>query len=253
MILTKNLIKYVKSLQYVKFRQKYNKFIAEGPKICAEFLDSQSHKIEYIFHTANLDPVLTQKLDKHRDKTIICNDKDFNSISSLKSPNKILIALEQNATSLPADYEQFGWGIYCDRIQDPGNLGTILRLADWFGWQAVFCSTDSVDFYNPKVIQSAMGAHTRLEMYVLPRNQLVEKYASCLYALSLDGEHLDTILWPESGILVVGNESKGVSKLVADTAKELVKIQKKGGAESLNASVACGIACHYISTGKKSS
>ncbi len=247
MILTKELKKYIKSLQYVKFRQKYNKFVAEGPKICFEFLESKKFQVDYIICTETLYQESELQLSQFMGRTIICNDKELKSISSLKSPNKILIVCHQNALELDYFTLDNNWAIYCDKIQDPGNMGTIMRVADWFGISSVLSSSDSVDFYNPKIIQSAMGAHNRVSYYHLECDDLITSFKDQLVVMSLEGQNMESYIFQPKGILVVGNESKGVRDEILKASTQHVTITKKGGAESLNASVACGIACHFIS------
>jgi len=250
MVLTKELRKYIKSLQYVKYRQKYNKFIAEGPKICLEFLRNRAFEIEYIVCTQIFYDKHINLLGAYMGRTIICNDNELKSISSLKNPNKILIV----AASIKQASEGFDplvtWAIYCDRIQDPGNMGTIMRIADWFGISRLMLAEDCVDIYNAKVVQSAMGAHCRVVTSIVSRRKLIDEYARHLYVLSLNGVPFQKLRFPEGGILVVGNESKGASEEIIRAATAELLIKRYGGAESLNASVACGIACHYIVSGR---
>ncbi len=238
---TNQLKKYVRFLHQTKHRQKYNKFIAEGPKICTEFLNNGSYQPEYIFATADWieqNEHLARILPLNR--IITLKQRELEQISTLKSANQILIVLEKTGTN-----EQFSlskWSLYLDRIQDPGNMGAILRIADWYNIQNVYSSTDSVDFYNPKVVQAAMGAHNRLFLSATD-------YASLdgvSYGLCLDGAPLADFDKPESGILVIGNESRGISDPIMQTLEHKVTIPRYGGAESLNASVACGIACHCL-------
>ena len=246
MQLTKELKKYIKSLQQVKYRQKYNKFIAEGPKICIEILESGIFEIEYLVCTAQFQDTYLNQGAASLGKTIICNDNELKSISSLKNPNKILIVAEIPEREMLTNSDVDAWMIYCDGIQDPGNMGAILRIADWFGIAQVIASEDSVDFYNSKVVQSAMGAHCRVGMKVVDRKKMSDTFGESLYVLSLDGGCMTDMEFGKSGILVVGNEGRGVSKALLEASKHKMLIKKYGGAESLNASVACGIACHYI-------
>lgn len=247
MVLTKELKKYINSLQYVKYRQKYNKFVAEGPKICMEFLRSSGDRIEYTVCTQSFFDEFSQEIRRSQGMTIICNDKELKSISSLKNPNNILIVCQidvlQNEKEILSKKQ---WSIFCDKIQDPGNLGAIMRIADWFGIPNVIASEDTVDFYNSKVIQAAMGAHLRLHLHVMDRKVLASDYADRLYVMDLDGSPIEEAELSDDGILVIGNESKGPSEPLLGACRHKVKIKKYGGAESLNASVACGIACHYI-------
>ena len=246
MLLTKELKKYVKSLHQIKFRQKYNKFIAEGPKICFEFMHSGKFEIDHIICTEVLLRENEQLISRFTGKTIICNDKELKSISGLVNPNKILMVLGQshyNSSEIDLDK---AWGIYCDRIQDPGNMGTILRIADWFDFPLVLSSADSVDFYNPKVIQSAMGAHNRVGFREMSPESLIQDHSSSSYVLALGGQDMNTVQFPKGGLIVVGNESRGVRDEILNNTEHHISIKKYGGAESLNASIACGIASNHI-------
>jgi TrmH family RNA methyltransferase len=245
MVLTKELKKYIKSLQYVKFRQKYDKFIAEGPKICNEFISENNYNIEYIVVTENWIQQNENNLRHFKGKTIVCNDKDLKSISSLKTPNNILMVLERKFTKLYDLELSNQWSIFCDRIQDPGNMGTIIRTADWFGLKNVIATEDSVDFFNPKTVQSSMGGHNRVNLINTSAQHIIDNHKDHLVALALDGVPIEKFEKRNQGIIVVGNESQGISQEIAAASKK-ISINKKGGAESLNASVACGIACFYF-------
>jgi len=246
MILTAQLKKYIKSLHHHKYRQKYNKFIAEGPKVCGEFLTESKYTFDWILASAEWiesHPDLIQKLGE---KLIAVDDKGLNSLSAMQNSNKILIVGNQikpssSKSSLKLTSQ---WGIYTDRIQDPGNMGTILRIADWYGVSQVIVSPDSVDAYNPKVIQSAMGAHNRMEI-LKADIQDIELNNKALIALALDGTNINQ-LKIDSGLIIVGNESKGVNPQLMARVDHKASISRLGGAESLNASVACGIACQVL-------
>lgn len=247
MNLTNELRKYIKSLQGLKYRQKYNKYIAEGPKICLEIMEHAKADIEYLVCTKEMQDMYPEKLAQLSGKTITCNDKELKSISSQKSPNKILIVATPKQYSVSPEKLESGWALYLDQIQDPGNLGTIMRIADWFNIPWVLASEDSCEFYNPKVVQSAMGAHLRVKFSVLKVEELIALDKPELYSLALDGEDMSELDISSRGILVVGNESRGIRSEILSSSNEIWTIHKNGGAESLNASVACGISCYLIS------
>jgi len=251
MNLTNNLRKYVKSLHLGKYRQKYNKFIAEGPKICSEFLSADKYQIEYLFCTQQWADDNPKLVNSYASRLIISSDKDHKTISALHNANNTLIVAErhepkQSAIELITDNK---WTIYLDRIQDPGNMGTILRIADWYGINAVISTPDSVDFYNPKVVQSAMGAHNRISMLKSEVTELPLKQNNSI-ALVLDGTDINNYSDTKAGgIIVIGNESSGISEQMLSDCRAHLSIMRKGGAESLNAAVACGIACHQLISG----
>ena len=139
------------------------------------------------------------------------------------------------------------WMLYLDKIQDPGNLGTIIRIADWYNITEILLSEDSVDPYNPKVVQSAMGGHNRIRTSVIKNLGDLKSYNIPIYGMALRGNDINSLsLAP--GIIVIGNESKGIRPEIMPMLDQKITIAKLGGAESLNASVACGIACHCLVT-----
>ncbi|MBT8228831.1 MAG: RNA methyltransferase [Bacteroidia bacterium] len=245
-MLTNQLKKNIKSLHQLKFRQKYNKFIAEGPKICEEYLVNGKYEIEQIFCNQNWYEENTMLVTPFPGKTIICKDKDLNNISSLKHANKILIVCNMPSSQLK-DSVDLGesWALYLDDIRDPGNMGTIIRIADWFGVRHLISSTECVDYYNPKVVQASMGSHNRVEFLVSDFDPLLEVFENT-YGLVLDGEDIRINEKISNGLLIIGNEARGISPGIAEKLKYKVRIEGKGGAESLNAAVACGIACHQL-------
>jgi len=137
-----------------------------------------------------------------------------------------------------------GWMLYLDKIQDPGNMGTIIRTADWFGITNICISPDTVDVYNPKVVQASMGSHIRHSFSTLEASQLIS-LGYPLYGLTLDGQSIEHVN-PSSGFIVVGNESKGIRPELVDKLHQKLTISRIGKAESLNAAVAFGIACHQL-------
>jgi len=183
------------------------------------------------------------------EKTIVCSDKDLKTISTLKTPNKILIVLSSNLNEINTFDPTSNWAYYLDRVQDPGNMGAILRIADWYAIERVLMSPDSVDVFNPKVVQSAMGAHNRVNMDILDAETLIANHADHLISMSLKGEPINNFGALKNGIIVIGNEGKGISQTIQDNSRYKILIPKIGGAESLNASVACGIATHVLVSG----
>lgn len=243
-IFTNQLRKYVRSLHSIKYRQKYNKFIAEGPKVSYEFINQGKYLIEYIFclsewyesHLSTLSPELLKC-------TIIVTSKQLDQISTLKSANQILIVAEQ--VSEKRSVLENEWLLYLDRIQDPGNMGTILRIADWYNFKQVIASSDSVSFYNPKVIQAGMGAHNRISFLQMD----IASFSSLSipkYAMTLTGNNSFMKRLPNPGAVIIGNESKGVSNSLLESVDDQWSLPRYGGAESLNAAVACGIICYEI-------
>ncbi len=248
-----NQLKYVKSLHQRKFRQKYHNFIVEGVKMVQEVLLSGVLEVEGIYALPDWAIENKALLLGYEEKLTHISVADLSKISLLATPNSVLLVAKQ--PSIPSEYEGFGqtWSLYLENLQDPGNLGSILRIADWFGIRWVFCSPDSVEAFNPKVVQASMGAFLRVNCVEMKFDEIKNRFPELpVYAAVLGGKSIFQTDFGDNGLLVIGNESKGVSAALATQADYQVSIPKGqgGGAESLNASVAAGILCAVIKIGK---
>lgn len=250
MTLSSARIKFLQALKLKKYRQKYNKFVVEGEKISLEVLQGE----QFFIHSV---VALDSWLNTHReivlpysDKIERASEKDLERISSLKSPNQVLLVLEmREPASLLESALHSTWLLYLDDIRDPGNLGTILRIADWFGIPKVFCSPTTAEWYNQKVIQASMGAFLRVGVEYLEPEVLQQQMPLKLwYTSSMHGLNVFEAKFAEPGILVIGNESQGVSPRCQVLAKSSLAIPAPAGsgAESLNAAVATGILCAVL-------
>lgn len=253
MKLSINELKYVKSLHQRKFRQKYHNFIVEGVKMVGEVLQSGALEIEGIYALPEWAAGNRALLSGNEEKLTLVSAADLSKISLLATPNSVLLVAKQpSVSSENADFGQT-WSLYLENLQDPGNLGAILRIADWFGIRWVFCSPDCVEAFNPKVVQASMGAFLRVNCVEMEFGELRKRCPELpVYAAVLGGENIFKTNFGNSGLLIIGNESKGVSAALTTQADHLVSIPKGqgGGAESLNASVATGILCAAIKIGK---
>jgi len=239
-MLVKSQVKYIQSLGHKKFRDADGVFVAEGPKIVLELLQSENLRLVQCFATGEW---LLSHIDiqKGREKLFIRTDeKELERISFHPAPNQVLAIFTKpvfNKIETSA-----GLTLLLDKIQNPGNFGTILRTADWFGVQRLVCSQDTVDVFNPKVVQSAMGSVVRVEILYTHLEEYIRANSGIpLYASSLDGEDLRDTLELSSAMLLVGNESEGVSPWLESLAVKKIRIPGKGAAESLNVAVATGI------------
>jgi len=177
-------------------------------------------------------------------------ERELKSISSLSTPNKVLLVMKQFTQKLEAISLLDGYALYLDQIQDPGNMGTILRNADWFGIQYVICSEGCADIYNSKVIQASMGAIFRVKVIALPLAQILEENPDIpVYGTVLEGNNIYELEPAPNGLIVIGNEGRGISEAIQSllTHKLTIPRGKDGGAESLNAAVASGIVCAVFS------
>lgn len=246
-MLSKNKIKYVNALKLAKNRKKYNHFIAEGDKICQEILKNSPALIHTLFclpqwhkqHQSNLGPL------SH--KIVEITPAELKKISNLKTPNQVLIVANQPDYMLDKFVVQQNLILLLDQIQDPGNMGTILRIADWFGIPYVICSPNCVDIYNPKVVQAAMGAFLRVQVFVKDLPSFCQQYPDIsIYGTVLDGANLFQSSLPSTAFIVIGNESRGISEGLQTCLTHRLTIPRYGGAESLNAAVATGIVCSFF-------
>ena len=241
-MLSKNTIKYLRSLQLKKFRQKYNNFVVEGDKIAQEIIRNPSIEIESIYALDSWIETNENALQFHLQKIIKISEKDLTRISGLKTPNQVLIVVKQLKPSIKPSEIYAGLSIYLDSIKDPGNFGTIIRTADWFGIKNIFCSLDCVELYNPKVLQATMGSFLRINVFFVEFDWIVDHFPNLeIYGAVLEGTNLFESKKEAPGMIVIGNESRGISEAVLKHLTHKISIPAFGKAESLNAAVACGI------------
>ena len=236
--------KYIRSLSQQKYRKEHNVFIAEGDKIAREWLASDA-RIQMVVATEEWAVLNRGLVDKHGEAALhIAEAHQLEAISALQTPNQVLLVIDMPEPSKQLPQE--GWCLALDDIQDPGNMGTIIRIADWFGIHYIACSPGCVDVYNPKVVQSAMGSHLRVNIRTAPLEEFIPKTGLPAFAATLDGENIYQLKKPGKGIIIIGNESKGVSDRILQSAINRITIPRIGGAESLNAGVSTGIICGML-------
>jgi TrmH family RNA methyltransferase len=240
-MLSKAQSKHIRSLTQQKFRNEYRLFTAEGGKIAVEWLRSTA-SIDMVVATAGWADTHAADIATHPEATVhIVKETELMALSSLQTPNQVLLVIPYpTAKIVPISNE---WYLALDDIQDPGNMGTIIRIADWFGIRHIICSPGCVDVYNPKVVQSSMGGHVRVNLYESELTEILPALPAPRYAAALNGKSMYELLPQNEGVLIIGNESKGISAPVMAMATQKVTIPRRGGAESLNASVAAGILC----------
>lgn len=237
-MLSKAQSKYIRSLSQQKYRNENKAFLVEGDKIVKEWLSAKA-KINYLLGLESWieeNRALLSYLDAN---VIIVEEHELKAVSALKTPNKVLAVatMPDVVNGNIAD----GWVLALEHIQDPGNMGTIMRIADWFGINNIVCSDNCVDIYNPKVVQAAMGAHLRVNTVYTNINNFIKETKLTTYAATLTGDNIKTIDATSNGVIIIGNESKGISDELIQLADKQITISKKGGAESLNAAVSAGI------------
>lgn len=225
--------KDIQSLDQKKARDTQGRFIAEGPKIIGELLHVIPDRIEKIYAVASW----VQQHEHLKNLVQEVSDVALQQLSHTKTPNQVLAVIRQWPQQEPSLKNEFC--LYLDAIQDPGNFGTILRIADWFGVKQVVCTAGCADLYNPKVVQASMASMARVAVYYDMNFSWIQKQTLPIYAATLDGT--PTFSKVHSGILIIGNESKGIRDELLHLATQKITIARRGEAESLNAAVATGI------------
>ena len=243
-MLSKAQNKYIRSLTQQKFRNEYKVFIAEGEKIALEWLNSGT-QIQMVITTAEWERQYHAKIATHPEAELhIVKDSELAAISTLQTPNHVILVVPMPVTkNAPVKNE---WYLALDDIQDPGNMGTLIRIADWFGIPNVICTPGCVDFYNSKVVQSAMGGHLRVGLFESDPEEFLKAIQLPKLAATLGGQDVYKMNRLKAGVLIIGNESHGVSGKVLSLTTEQITIPRRGGAESLNAGVSAGILCALL-------
>ncbi|MDI3321688.1 RNA methyltransferase [Pinibacter soli] len=243
-MLVKSKAKYIQSLSQKKLRDEENVFVAEGPKIVHELLLCKNIQPVEVFAVQEwLDTNGGLVSGLKQDQVNVISESELERISFLSTPNKVL-CLFKKPTFVDKDHQII---LALDGIQDPGNLGTLVRIADWFGIEQVVCSKESADVFNPKVVQSTMASIARVEVVYTDLPDFIKDHASLgVYATLLNGQPIEKVGKIKSGIIVTGNESKGISEAIQQLATHKITIKRIGEAESLNAAVATGIVLSHV-------
>lgn len=233
-MLSKNQVKLIQKLHHKKYRNELNLFIVEGKKSINEFLQA-GYAPQLLIATEAFTTSVPQHLI-----TPVSKD-ELRKVSALQNPDEGLAVFEQPKHK---GILQEGVIVALDNVQDPGNLGTIIRLCDWFGVETLLCNTQTVDCYNPKVVQASMGSLTRVAVHYLDLAAFLTTTALPVYTMDLEGENLYTATFPKDCILILGNEANGISAEVRALSNEVITIprfSKHQRTESLNVAMAGAI------------
>ena len=243
-MLGRSKIKYIQSLGQKKFRELEGTFIAEGPKIVEDLMESGTAIIKQLY--AVKEWIKENKKLLVNTTVVEITDAELERISQLTTPNKVFAIVQQfEEDSAPVIKNKITLAL--DGIQDPGNMGTLIRIADWFGIKQIICSKESADIYNPKVVQATMGSIARVKiLYTDLELWLADQEDVGIYAATLEGKSITAMKKITEGIIVIGNESKGINAAILKLATIKITIPKKGKAESLNAAVAAGIILSHL-------
>ncbi len=241
-MISKPVAKFIKSLQLKKYRKQEQMFIVEGEKSVLELLNS-SFIIDKLLATTSF---IEKNADKIRGINVVpCTAKELEAVGTLKTNEAALAVVKMLPTqeaTLPANE----FCLVLDDINDPGNLGTILRIADWYGINQIFASENTADCYNPKVISASKGSFTRVKITYTNLEDLLKDKDLPIYGAYLEGENVHKIKFATSGVLVLGNEANGISPAIAQYISHKITIPRFGKAESLNVAMATAIICDNI-------
>jgi TrmH family RNA methyltransferase len=243
-LLSNNKSKYIISLQNKKQRLKSGNFLVEGEKNVLELLES-SFGVECL--------VISQAFfDKHQNYLLKLGIDLFlsepNQLAKLGTfeTNEAAIAIAICKENKPLYIQENEWVLALDQVRDPGNLGTIIRVADWYGIKKIICSFNTAELYNPKVIAATMGSFSRVAVYYTELAPWLSEQKASIFAAVMEGNNTHQQTFPDGGILVMGNESNGISPEVLSHCLNKITIPRFGGAESLNVAIATAVICDGI-------
>ncbi|HLT42859.1 MAG TPA: RNA methyltransferase [Sphingobacteriaceae bacterium] len=253
-MLSKSQLSLIKSLHFKKFRNQHRLFIVEGHKSITEFLDAKYSLAQLFYIPENISKVAKFP---HKMKHYEITSLDFNKISTLKNPNGTLALFEiPNDSGIDGLELKGRYSLVLDYVQDPGNLGTIIRTADWFGIENIICSSDTADCYNPKVVQATMGSLARVSIHYTNLEEWLPRMDMKVYGASLDGTPLyncdfgginkDGSAQGAEGLIILGNEGQGIRQQLNPFINEAITIPRFGSAESLNVAIAASLICSEI-------
>ncbi len=242
-MVVKSQIKFIKSLQQKKYRLQHGLFVAEGIKMVEDLLNSNVKPFKIYSTDSKILATEVAILE-------LISEETLKKISGLVTPNKA-VAIFNMPKIKPVDFSD--WVVALDDVRDPGNLGTIIRLCDWFGIKHLICSKNSVDCYNPKVLQATMGSIARVNIVYEELTTFLKAQDVPIYGAFMEGMSVYNNAFPDKGILLMGNEANGISKGVAELVLKKVNIPQFGDqtAESLNVATATSILLSEIRRTKR--
>lgn len=241
-MLSKGLASHIRSLGIKKFRNEHQEFIAEGPKIALEVVDS-ALPVSKVICTESFYNLHQTTISGTGAGVIIVSEKELERVSNLTTPNQVMVIAAYPQGYPSGDFKPENMMLALDRIQDPGNLGTIIRAADWFGFTRIICSSDTADLFNPKVVQATMGSFLRVNVSYLDLADYLRKAEGfSILGTYPEGENVFHHRIEEKSIIVIGNESKGISREVSELVQTKITIPSvSSGPDSLNASMAASV------------
>ncbi|WP_304517246.1 TrmH family RNA methyltransferase [Cecembia rubra] len=240
-MLSKNTLKFIKSLQQKKFRREEKAFFVEGSKNVTELLQSD-FEVTHLLFTEKFAREYHQLIPSSGVNLVEVSQKELESAGTFQS-NDSALAVAKIKENISFELKSNEWAIALDDIRDPGNLGTIIRIADWYGIKKLLISNESADIYNPKVLHASMGSFTRVITYYTDLEGFFSKGNYPIYGAFLEGENIYNVNFGQGGIILMGNESNGISQEVSRFVSQKISIPKFGHAESLNVAIATSVIC----------
>jgi len=248
-MLSKKEIKNIKSLNLKKFRDKENLYLAEGEKIVNDLVTFAPNKIKRVYASQNWISKYNKVINLHSISVLEVTERELKSLSSLNTANKVAAVAEKpEFQNIPQALD--GFSFYLENIQNPANLGAIMRVAAWFGMTRFICSPNCVDFFNPKTIQASMASFLHLDLYTCELAELKKVHTNTpIFLAVLNGNPMKSHKEQQNGIIVLGNEGKGVSKDSYPLADHLITIEGDSeNIDSLNVAVAAGVLASFFNS-----
>ncbi|MEO5977997.1 MAG: RNA methyltransferase [Chryseolinea sp.] len=240
-MLPKARIKFVKSLQIKKYRKQEQLFLVQGAKSVMELLKSAFEVVMIVGTDDYLKKINVPKTAE----VFEANESELSTLGDFQA-NESLVAVARMKPNYPINIGEEEFGLVLDDIRDPGNLGTIIRTADWYGITKIIASEETVDFYNSKVITSTMGSFSRVEVYYTDLGSYLDKSTQKVFGAYLEGENIHEVSFGKGGIILIGNESRGISPSLDRYITDKITIPRFGAAESLNAAIATAVICDNL-------
>jgi TrmH family RNA methyltransferase len=242
-MISKQLAKFVKSLKLKKYRNKASVFVVEGAKNVSEVLHSK-FEIQHLFITEKYLKEFGASIPSSQPFTL-CSDKELINLGTFQSNEYALAVVKMNERAISLENDKIILAL--DDIRDPGNLGTIIRIADWYGINNIIASEETADFYNPKVISASMGSFTRVNVIYMNMALFFQKNPSFrVYGAFLNGNSIHTLTPKFPAAILLGSESNGIRPDLYAFCHEKITIPRLGGAESLNVAVSAAVICDNL-------
>ncbi|MTI29989.1 TrmH family RNA methyltransferase [Xanthovirga aplysinae] len=243
-MISKSIVKFIKSLQIKKYRKQEQAFLVEGAKSVTEVIQSD-YRIKKLLAT---EPFLQENQDilAHKSFEILpVNEKELSTLGTFKS-NNAAMAITEMKPNIVLTVTGKEYGLVLDDVRDPGNLGTIIRIADWYGIKKIICSNTCADVYNPKTISASMGSFCRIEVFFTDLVDYLSKADCPVFGAFLEGKNVHQTQFSKRGLILMGNESKGISANLEPLVNHKISIPRFGEAESLNVGVATAVICDNL-------